>query len=255
MSDEHLRATFDGVARGYAGVRPSYPSVLVTDVLEFADVAPGRRVLEVGCGTGQASRLFAERGYPMLLIDVGANMIEVAREELMQFPDVEFRCCAFEDCRLEETFPLLISATAFHWIDPERRFALAYEALVDGGTLAVFSNRHVNRVGFFEEVQEVYSSVAPELVRKRVSENERGRARTLPGENLFSDDETRVYPWEARYSATDYLRLLGSYSDHIALPDATRNALFEGVRELIERRYGGEVEKSYAATLSLRRNL
>ena len=54
------------------------------------------------------------------------------------------------------------------------------------------------------------------------------------------------------YSSEQYIRLLSTYSDHIALPDENRHLLFEGIANLIERKYNGRITKHYEAVLDLR---
>ena len=49
------------------------------------------------------------------------------------------------------------------------------------------------------------------------------------------------------YSRKTYLQLLSTYSDHIALEPAVREALFADLGDLIDRRFDGKVEKHYAA--------
>jgi ubiquinone/menaquinone biosynthesis C-methylase UbiE len=60
------RFTFDQVASVYREARPGYPDALVDDVVSYADLKPNDRILEVGCGTGQATMSFAKRGFPIL---------------------------------------------------------------------------------------------------------------------------------------------------------------------------------------------
>jgi SAM-dependent methyltransferase len=57
-----LRATFDRVAPLYDEARPTYPEELFDDVVSLSGIPPGGRILEIGCGTGQATVLFARRG-------------------------------------------------------------------------------------------------------------------------------------------------------------------------------------------------
>jgi hypothetical protein len=73
------------------------------------------------------------------------------------------------------------------------------------------------------------------------------------GLELFQEPIVRTYPWAVEYSAEQYIELLSTYSDHISLPDAERNALFEGILDLIRTEYGGCVLKPYQAVLTLRK--
>ena len=56
------RLIFDEVADLYDRYRPGYPERLATDLLQMANVQPGDRLLEIGCGTGKATVHFARMG-------------------------------------------------------------------------------------------------------------------------------------------------------------------------------------------------
>ena len=158
MPRPDLKTTFNTVASLYDEVRPGYPDELVRDVLELSEMDRSGKILEVGCGTGQASRLFAALGCEMTCLDIGQDLIEVARARLNNYKNVRFVLCPFEDWDSASKFDLVISATAFRWVSPRVRFIRARDALKARGSLAVFSNQHVGKdEGFFAEVQEVYS--------------------------------------------------------------------------------------------------
>lgn len=63
--DQPLREIFNEAAELYDRVRPGYPPRLFDDLAELAGLGSGSRVLEIGCGTGQATVPLAERaGHP-----------------------------------------------------------------------------------------------------------------------------------------------------------------------------------------------
>lgn len=80
MGGESLerKRTFDTAARLYDEVRPGYPEDLVRDVVSLSGIPQGGRILEIGCGTGQATEAFAARGYRMVCLDIGVNMAAIA---------------------------------------------------------------------------------------------------------------------------------------------------------------------------------
>src|SRR5512135_2313694 len=132
-----LRSVFNEDAAAYDAIRPDYSPQLIEDVISFSQIPASGRIVEVGCGTGQATLPFAQRGYPLLCVDIGEEMLKVARQKLKAFPQVAFWRGAFEDWPLEAgTFDLIISATAFHWVVREVGFPKAAAALKPGGTLA-----------------------------------------------------------------------------------------------------------------------
>src|SRR5207244_6782253 len=84
-----LRVTFDEDARAYDRSRPVAPSYVFDDVVDLAGLQPGSAVVEVGPGTGQATRPLAERGLRVLALEIGPQLAARARENLAAFADVE----------------------------------------------------------------------------------------------------------------------------------------------------------------------
>jgi SAM-dependent methyltransferase len=259
-SERHrLKTTFDRAASLYDEVRPGYPEDLFADVVSLSGIQPAGRILEIGCGTGQATVPFARRGYSILCIELGENMAAVARRNLEGYPQTEVRTGAFEDLTLqEEAFDLAISATAFHWLDPAVAYPKAARALRDGGSLALFWNVHVHSdasEGFFEAAQRIYEREAPEIVGP---EDYKGLPRTdevpdrtdeIQSTGLFGRITTRDYRWDETYDAKGYLRVLSTYSGHRSLSDDTRECLFRAIADLIDTRFGGRIVKGYLTTL------
>src|SRR5918997_2611748 len=104
MADDRnrLRTTFDEAASLYDEVRPGYPEDLFDDVVLLSGIPAGGRILEIGCGTGQATVPFARRGYRILCIELGENMAAVALRNLEKYPNAEVRTGAFEESFLQE---------------------------------------------------------------------------------------------------------------------------------------------------------
>ena len=86
---EGLRRTFDSVADRYERARPTYPEALYNELAHLADLRPGDRLLEVGCGTGQATVPLARRGFQITCVELGHELAAVARRQLEPFPEVE----------------------------------------------------------------------------------------------------------------------------------------------------------------------
>ena len=248
MVDANLKTTFNTAPTLYEEVRPGYPAELIRDVIDLSGLEDHSRVLEIGCGTGKATRPFAERGYELVCLDIGADLIAVAKEKLRKFPNVSFLEQAFETWKPEGKFDLIISATAFHWVDPKVRYLKASEVLRSDGSLAVFSNQHVRKdEGFFAESQSLYDRYYLPLTTNRPT-----HATNFPGVEAFHASIQRVYSWTQTYSSEQYIKLLRTYSGHIALPDENRHHLFEGIANLIETKYDGQITKHYEAVLDFR---
>jgi cyclopropane fatty-acyl-phospholipid synthase-like methyltransferase len=130
--DRSRRTTFEEAAELYNEVRPGYPAQLVEDVIRLARLKPGEHVLEVGCGPGNATVLFAQRGYHLLGIELGPRLAEYARQACRAFPNTTIVQSAFEDYETRpRSFDLAFSADAFHWIIPETGYPKMMNALRD----------------------------------------------------------------------------------------------------------------------------
>ena len=260
MTEERnrLRTTFDEAASLYDEVRPGYPEDLFDDIVSLSGIPEGGRILEIGCGTGQATVPFARRGYRILCVELGENMAAVARRNLEVYPNAEVRTGAFEAFSLgDAAFDLAISATAFHWLDPAAAYPMVARTLGDGGSLALFWNVHVHSdasEGFFEATQEIYAREARDIWDHKYEgpprqEEVPDRTEEIEGSGVFGAVARRNYRWDETYDAEGYIRVLSTYSGHRSLDDASRERLFRSISELIEEEYGGRIVKGHLTTL------
>lgn len=248
-----LRTTFNDSAEWYDQIRPGYPEELINDVISLSDIPEGGEILEIGCGTGKATEMFASRGYEMLCLDIGIDLADIAARKFHDRAAIQVEVSSFEGWKSGgRLFDLVIAATSFHWIDPSIAFVKSAEVLRANGALAVFWNTHIRRNdGFFLRVQDAYREHAPSMTRDAINTNQFDF--DPAGTKLFRNPIERSYRWAAEYSAQEYIDLLGTYSDHINLPEAERNDLFSAIKDLIDREYGGRVLKQHETVLKLQR--
>jgi SAM-dependent methyltransferase len=257
---ERLRRTFGTVAEQYDRARPTYPAAVYDDLAALGDVPPGGRVLEIGPGTGKATVELARRGYEVVAVELSPDLAAVARRNLEAFPRAEIATADFEAWEsASESFDAVVAFTAFHWIDPEVRFARVGRLLRERGALGVVQTNHVLPEGgdpFWAEIQDVYREVlpAPDNGPPPLPEEIRGPTAEVEASPLFDDVVERRYLWTQTYGA-EYVEVLGTYSAHIALPAAQREELFRRIAERIAARPGGRVTKHYLATLAIGRRV
>jgi ubiquinone/menaquinone biosynthesis C-methylase UbiE len=131
------RTLFDSVAQLYEASRLGYPGSIVELAVATAGLGAGSAVLEVGCGTGQLTEHLARFGFRLTAIDLGPAMITAARRRLAGSA-VSFEVASFEDFAAPDaSFDLIVSGTAFHWVDPEVQFRKPVRLLRPGGWLAL----------------------------------------------------------------------------------------------------------------------
>jgi SAM-dependent methyltransferase len=255
-----LRETFNEDAERYDRARPRYP-VQMFDDLAASGIAPGARVLEIGCGTGQATVPLAERGYRIVAVELGPEMATVARRNLAGFDSVKVVTAAFEDWPLpDEPFDVVFSATAFHWVDPAVRVSKSTDALRPGGLLATVGTHHIagGSEAFFVSVQDCYERfdpATPRGLRLQAAPDIPEDDWELTSSGRFGPVSFYRYEWELAYSTADYLDLLLTYSGHRALPAAQRSELLNCIARLIDVNHGGRIVKRYLTELRLAQRL
>jgi len=257
---EYLRKTFEEVPELYDRARPTYPEPLFDDLAALAGLAPGSRVLEVGCGTGQATIPLAQRGLDIVCVELGAQLAAVARRNLARFPAVEMVNAAFETWEPDRLFDAVVAFSSFHWIDPDEGYAKAASVLKTGGALAVGGSQHVLPADgdpFFAEVQDDYDAVVPSEDNRPPPPPEEvdDWAGEIEASGYFEDVAVCRYVWELVYSADQYVDLLSTYSGHRSIEEPARGELLERIRRRIDSRPGGRIRKAYLAILHVARRL
>ena len=244
---ERLRETFGSVAELYDRSRPTYPAAVFDELAELARLEPGSRVLEIGPGTGQATAELARRGYTVTGIELSPDLAEIARRNV---PQCEIEVGDFENWEPREAdFDAVVAFTAFHWIAPELRYAKPARLLRPGGALAVVQTHHVlNDDPFWFESQADYDAVVPSPGNGPPPPIEDEAWLELDS-TLFPTLKQRRYPDEKVYSPDEYIALLATYSNHIALASEQREELFRRLRARVAAQ--GSVRKGFVYELTV----
>lgn len=257
--DRPNRVLFDATAELYERARPGYPPALFDDLVTLSNIPVRGRVLEIGCGTGQATLPMAERGFQIEAVELGSQMARLARRKLARYSNVRVHTSTFEAWPLpDQPFDLVMAATAFHWLDPAVRYTKAAAALRRRGALAVFASHHVagGDEQFFIDVQACYERYMPGTppgLRLSRAEDIEPHTGEITDSGLFAAPAVRRYLWERTYTTSTYLDVLGTHSGHLALAPAGRESLLACIARLIDEEYGGEVRKQYLTELVVAR--
>ena len=256
---ERLRRTFDRAADLYQDARPEYPGGLFDRLVEVTRLRPGDRVLEVGAGPGKATVPLARRGLRVTALEPGPALAACARQNLANY-DVEI-----VEARLEDWdgapggYAAVLAATAWHWVDPEVRYLAAARALQPGGYLATWGAEHVFPPGgdpFFEDIQEVYDAIGeglPEDARRPAPGQLEDQSAEINASGLFEVVTVEHFDWTVDYDADGYIRLLSTFSGHIAMAAEDREQLFTEIRRRLAQRPDGLVRRGWGAVLHIAR--
>jgi SAM-dependent methyltransferase len=228
------RDMFDEVAAEYHAVRPTYPDELFADLATVVGGA-GQRVLEVGCGSGQATQGLLGRRWEVVAVDSGAELIALAKQQLKG--PVEFHVARFEAFVPEPAaFRLVASAQAWHWVDPAIGFRKVREALQPGGLFAVFGHVPMPPPDIRNRLEAIYSKIAPDLwgPPPEAWYLPQGPVRALfDASGLFGPVTHKAYTWSQRGSAETFVRQLRTRSYYNAIDHARRDRLLAEVEKAL----------------------
>lgn len=218
--------TFGSVAAAYERYRPGYPDALVDAVLAYAG-RPVATALEIGAGTGKATRVFADHGLQVTASEPDAAMLAELRS---QVPGVNTVRAAFEELPLTTTYDLVYAAAAMHWTRPEGRWERVAALLEPGGVVASFGSPRDLADPELEEA--VRAARAPWLADDDVPPPDgtledstlQWPSTEMSSSSLFTDVTKVVLEQRTTVSARDYIGLLSTVSAYLELEPADREA-------------------------------
>jgi SAM-dependent methyltransferase len=257
-----LGRVFDEVPDLYERVRPSYPETMITDLVTIADLNARSEVLEVGSGTGKATRLLAGRVGSILAIEPGAGLTAVARGRLADAADVQFETTTFErwDDR-GRRFDAVVSASAWHWVDPDVGWRRAHDVLRPGGWIALPGNVVVRRpddIEVYAETADLHQQFCPDdpdwehppLEQDVLDTSSCWGDLADPGP-LFGPCVVRWYPSVQTFDGNGFADLLRTLSVYRKLPAEVREPLLAAIAERVRTRMGDLAIRRYLGVLRM----
>jgi SAM-dependent methyltransferase len=232
--------SFGSVAAAYERYRPGYPDALVDEVLAYA-AGPVRTALEIGAGTGKATRAFARRGIAVTATDPDPAMLAELRRHV---PDpVTTRQASFEDLRPTQTYDLVFAAASLHWTEPERRWPRVAALLGRGGTFASFGGQV--HLADADLDRAVVAARAPYLPDDEVPSPDgtpedsplQWPGTELAASELFTDVRQSTVERRATLSPHEYVGHLSTVSAYLSLPAAVRDEVLAHILAVLPEQF------------------
>ena len=245
-----LEWTFDTVASTYEKLRPGYVEELYRTLFEYIPINEDSNVIEVGSGGGQATEPILRTGCRLIAVEYGEQFSKLLRDKFKAYPDFSVITGKFEDTQFQENyFDLVFSASAFHWVPEKIGYEKVFSMLKKGGVFARFANHPYRDKGNSElsnEIDKIYEEYYYKFYHKKsekISEytEEQAKERAMIANKYgFTDIRYALFYRERVFSAKEYIELLGTYSDHIAIEENIRIKFFSKIEEAINT-HGGTI--------------
>ncbi len=254
---ENFEKTFDNASQDYDTTRPLYVRGIYDEIFRYKPVGEESRVLEIGIGSGKATLPILEKGCRLQAVEPGDSLADIAEQRFEKYERFSLYRQRLEDFRERpESFDLIYSATAFHWIPEEYGYRRVYELLKKGGAFARFAYHagpDQGRKALSREIQDLYREyMSHEDAPGEYGEDDAAETARIAEKYGFSDITYRLYHTEKDFSADGYLKLLRTYPDHMRLEEEKRRKLFDGIHRLIQMN-GGVITVYYTMDLQLAR--
>ncbi|WP_375387238.1 methyltransferase [uncultured Amnibacterium sp.] len=246
--------SFGAIAAGYERFRPGYPEGLADRIMGYAG-RPVRTALEIGAGTGKATRLLAARGVEVTATEPDAAMLDELRRRV---PDsVRTVRAAFEELSLDRRYDLVLAAASLHWTRPEGRWERVAALLTEGGVFAscggpvrladpgVEAAVRAARAGFLDDDELPSPDGTAEDAALRWPGTE------MLASPLLTDVEQSVLPRRSMRSPDEWVGYLSTVSAYVVLPEAARREVLARIRAVLPDR--AEVVSDVVLHLARRR--
>jgi tocopherol O-methyltransferase len=146
---------------------------LIEHLAEVADIQPGCRILDVGCGFG-ASTIYLARNYQAEAtgITISPVQVEIARNAAAkENSGAKFLLMDAEEMKFDQTFDVIWSVESIsHYPNREKFFAAATRLLNPGGTLALtdwFKKEGLQQAEYQRCIQPIEKGMLVELQTMR----------------------------------------------------------------------------------------
>lgn len=235
---------FDTISSIYDKMRPGYVNELYQDIFNYKAITSDSKVLEIGIGSGQATLPFLKKGCSITAVEPGEHFASMCLKKFSSYPNFRLENTDFLNFDGNgDSYDLIFSATAFHWIPEADGYQRVYSLLKPDGVFARFANSAGRDTDseLHQSLQTLYKEYMGSSEQKNISMNTIAKERAFIAKNYgFTNIVYHLYKRTRIFSSDEYLLLLETYPDHMLMEEKRRKEFFKEIKTVIDR-FGGTI--------------
>jgi SAM-dependent methyltransferase len=217
-------ASFEAVADEYDAARPTYPD----EVFDALGPLAGLRVLDVGAGTGIATRGLIARQATVIAIDPGHEVIRRAMRHTAALMAVVGDGALLPRSNAVD---LVSFAQSWHWLDPATRVTEVGRVLRPGGRWAGWwSHARADGQRWFSDYWDAIERACPGTSR---AQRDTDWGATIAAAGMFDVDERVTVAWTRHIGIDAWMTDQATHSYLIALPREQHDRLLARLRAIV----------------------
>jgi SAM-dependent methyltransferase len=254
---EEGRRLFGADPETYDRARPGHAERVYEILVERCGLGLGTAVVEIGPGTGQATRRLLELGAsPLVAIEPNEELARYLGRSVGERVDI--RVTALEDAELPAaSFDLATAASSFHWIDEKTGLASLFQALRPLGWVALWWTGFgdPSRPDPFRDATKKLLETMP---RSPVGSHRGGRTPSEGGSARwlsalvaagFEDVSHERIPWTKTFDAKGIRSIFSTFSPFLVVDEARRLEVLDELERIARTDFGNRIEKPIVTSL------
>ena len=233
----------------YDSVRPRYPRTLLDLCADVLGITSSTRLLEVGAGTGIATREFLEWGCEIDALEPDARFAHYLGAHIPS-SRLSIHTCDLADWCTATPAHHAIAASSWHWIEKERSCAALENAVLPGGLLAVLEYHHCagGDMEAFTKIHDMDPQHRSPRIRSAADVEGTIRAQWMPHSPVLPPTTVEV---AIPYTAASYLALIRTYPDILGLSPPEYEQVCSAASTIIDALPDRTIIKNYLFSLTI----
>ena len=228
-----FRKIFDTIPEQFDKYRPTYSPALFESLIDYASIGPGKNVLEIGPGTGQATDPILKTGCNYNAIELGEHLYEKMKSKYGSYKNFHIVNDDFITHNFgNQKFDMIYSAATIQWIPEDIAFSKTYDLLAPDGTLAMMITQAEYRSTneeLFQNIQKIYDTYF-----KPETPYTHGVFHYDNAPNYgYKNFERREFYGERTFTADEYVAFCGTHCDHMVIPEPYKTKFFQGLHDSV----------------------